>query len=98
VFVVVGELRRGGLTIGLLREDRWVGNVNVTSPGWFAAVIQVPEAGDYAAVLANNLPPMNQGVLGSLTPSWLQDSVNQFRIASAGWTVFDRPDAPKPAK
>ena len=34
-FVVEGELRESGLTIGLLRDNRWSGTLNIVTPGPF---------------------------------------------------------------
>jgi hypothetical protein len=71
--VVKGVLRRGGLTIGLLKNDRWALVRNVTTAGPFELVVPVSESGRYAPLIANCLP---------------KDSLeNDFDITSFGWTT-----------
>jgi len=69
--VVKGVLRRGGLTIGLLKNERWALVRNVTTAGPFGLVIPVREQGRYAPLVANCLPK------NSLE--------NDFDITSFGW-------------
>lgn len=89
-FVVTGELRRGGLTVGLLKDDRWAGTVNVTTPGPFVAVVEVADAGDYAPIVANyGAPGFADAYLAGLRP-WLPSFLTRasrvdFDIHSAGW-------------
>jgi hypothetical protein len=51
-----GFLKRGGLTIGLVVKDRWVEQINITTPGAFRTDIRIPSGGDVAVVVANCLP------------------------------------------
>jgi hypothetical protein len=44
-----------GVTVGLLKGDRWAGKVDLTSPGEFFAVVDPPGPGAYDVVIANNL-------------------------------------------
>lgn len=54
--IAEGELRRGGLTIGLISDGRWVVQVPVTSIGKFMLVIETPEDLPHATVaIANNI-------------------------------------------
>jgi hypothetical protein len=53
--VVIGRVDVGGVTVGLLKKDRWAGQVNVSSPGEFTAVVEAPAPGSYAIVVANNV-------------------------------------------
>ena len=53
--LVVGRLLRGGLSVGLLKDGKWAGQVNVEDSGLFTAVIQPPGPGEYEIVVANNL-------------------------------------------
>lgn len=52
-FVVEGSLDKGRLTVGLLKDNRWAGTVNVVARGPFVASVAVPEAGEYSLVVAN---------------------------------------------
>ena len=54
--VVKGSVRRGGVTVGLLKNSQWAGQVHVTTPGEFIVVIEPPGSGSYDIVVANNLP------------------------------------------
>lgn len=68
--VAEGELFDGGLTLGLLKDNQWAGQVNVTTPGKFKIVMK-PEAGDYTATLAHNVP---------------EQKFNHFKLTRLGWT------------
>ena len=56
MLVVTGSVRRGGVTVGLLKNSQWAGQVHVTTPGEFIVVIEPPGSGSYDIVVANNLP------------------------------------------
>ena len=59
-FVIAeGRIDKGGATFGLVRNDEWTTQVQVTQTGAFSVVIKVPDAGDYKVVLANNLLGMS---------------------------------------
>ena len=49
------RVRTGGVTIGLLRNNAWAGQVNLTGAGEYIAVLQPPARGVYEVVVANNL-------------------------------------------
>ena len=51
--VVEGEIAAGALSIGLLKNARWAGVVNLVSVGPFVATIAAPEAGTYQLVIAD---------------------------------------------
>jgi hypothetical protein len=53
--IVEGLISVGGLTIGLLRNDRWAEVTDVVEVGPFRLIMRAPGDGDYALVLANNL-------------------------------------------
>jgi hypothetical protein len=55
--VATGVVRRGGLTIGVLLNDKWAGQLNVDTVGPFSLALPVPRAGQYAVLVANHLPP-----------------------------------------
>jgi hypothetical protein len=71
--VVRGALRRGGLTVGLLKDDKWSVVRNITTTGPFELALEVRESGKYVPVLANCLPS-----------SSLE---NDFDITSFGWAA-----------
>lgn len=51
---VEGEIRDGGLTIGLQQDERWVHQINVDRAGRFRAVIRIDRPGRYGSILANH--------------------------------------------
>jgi hypothetical protein len=53
--VAEGVLVTGGLSVGLLKDGAWSRQLPITDAGAFRAVIEVPEDGNYAVVIANNL-------------------------------------------
>lgn len=69
--VVEGELLNGGLTVGLLQNNQWTNQSNVVVPGKFKIVLR-PEAGEYTATLAHNVPGQK---------------FNNFRLTKLGWTT-----------
>lgn len=71
-----GEVISGGFEVGLLREDRWVQQLNIDYPGRFRLAVEVPEDGVYKLVLANYLP------------RWRNTS---FRFAQVGWLMPSEP-------
>ncbi len=70
--VAKGTLRRGGLTIGLLKNEAWAQQISVRRPGTFDIALPVGP-GSYAVVVANNLP---EGTLE-----------NEFEIRQLGWAA-----------
>jgi hypothetical protein len=69
--IVDGVMRNGGLSVGLVRDDKWLIQTPVVGEGRFLAVVQVPSDGTANVVIANNLAE------GS--------SSNHFEIMRAGW-------------
>lgn len=69
--VVQGELDTGGLTIGLLSQQQWAGQVNIVEKGLFHVVLQIPEAGADTLVFANCF--------------YDASLYNHFRITRIGW-------------
>src|SRR5207253_892664 len=47
LFFAKGRVLEGGFTAGLLSDERWVGFVNVNTPGPFVAVVAVPRRGTF---------------------------------------------------
>lgn len=54
VLLVKGRVTAGGISVGLLRDEKWAGQIDVITPGEFTAVIGPPAKGAYAIVIANN--------------------------------------------
>jgi hypothetical protein len=93
--VATGELVEGGLTVGLQRDGNWVGYANVVSPGWFVATLAVPDDGEYAVVVANNVAQSTawRRLWGPLFPAF--NARNHFRLQSIGW-VAPAPESVQP--
>ena len=53
--VAAGEVRTGGLALGILKDGKPAGDVRVTAPGPFVASVSVPAAGRYAIVISNRV-------------------------------------------
>ena len=95
-FLATGRLDEGGLSIGLQRNDKWAGIVNVTEPGPFAVVL-VPGAGRYSLVVANDDTTTREQLIdryGRLAAFWkiLTGAAlpTAFEIDRAGWTSARR--------
>lgn len=54
--LVSGHVTKGGIAIGLLRDNKWVSQINVTEAGEFTVVIAPPGRGAYSILVANVLP------------------------------------------
>lgn len=54
--VVRGRVEKGGLSIGLLRDNKWTSQIDITDPGDFTVLIAPPSPGPYSLIVANNLP------------------------------------------
>ena len=70
-----GVLRHGGLTFGVLKNDRWSTLINVSAPGRFDVALPVTP-GRYSVLVANNVT--------SGTPD------NDAEITSFGWAPMER--------
>ncbi len=55
MLIVKGTVHHGGLTVGLLANDAWHVQQNVTRPGPFCLAIPVESAGTYTVIVANNV-------------------------------------------
>ena len=53
VLVVEGEVRRGGISIGFLQDNKWAGYVNVVKPGPFMALLKPPRGGRVSVIVAD---------------------------------------------
>lgn len=69
--IATGVVRRGGLTVGLLKDDKWELQFNITNRGPFNIALPVAVPGQYVGVIASNLP---------------EDSLEtDIEISSFGW-------------
>ena len=93
-FVIEGEVVRGGITVGLVRDHQWTadGNVTIAKRGRFVAVLTPRESGDYGALWENGL---SASWFLRYAPAWLVRLVarvhdfNVVRIDRAGWVRGD---------
>jgi hypothetical protein len=51
--LVQGRLDAGGLSFGVLKDQRWYRQVVVRERGEFVAVVNLPDAGTYAPLITN---------------------------------------------
>jgi hypothetical protein len=66
-FVAEGRIDKGGITFGLVRGVEWIVQLHIRQTGPFAAVIEVPEDGEYRVIMANNL--LNMSLVNRVTVS-----------------------------
>ena len=89
-FVVEGDVRRGGITVGLVRNHQWTinGHVTIDKPGHFVAVMAPVDDGEYGALCENGLrdswfleyaPRPIVGLAGRFR------DFNDVRITRIGW-------------
>jgi alpha-tubulin suppressor-like RCC1 family protein len=74
-FVAQGELRAGGVTVGLQVQEKWVFQKNIDEPGPFLIRWEPPAADAYRVVIAHYLPR--------------KDRETDVEITHLGWTVVD---------
>jgi hypothetical protein len=53
--LAAGRVERGGVSIGLLKNNKWAAQINITEPGDFTVVIAPPSSGNYSVLVANDL-------------------------------------------
>jgi hypothetical protein len=87
MFVARGEVRNGGVTIGVTQADRWYAVVNITRQGPFTVVLTMPVAGRYEVTVANCVESSLQSALGLVTNAFFQ---NHVRVSRAGWAAGPR--------
>jgi hypothetical protein len=69
--VAEGELIDVGVTLGLLKNNQWAGQANITTPGKFKIVMK-PEAGEHTATLPYNVPGQKS---------------NNFKVTKLDWSL-----------
>lgn len=68
--IASGRLIKGGLTIGVIDDDKWVKQINITEPQKFTVAIKLKK-GNYTPLIASNLPN--------------GEASNNFEIYKFGW-------------
>ena len=98
-FALAGHIHAGKISVGLLKDGRWAGLVNVVTRGPFVATIgPVEDAGDYEAVIADySEPPWASLYLpklrGFIPTYFLRPGKVKVRIATAGWSHSGQKEA-----
>ena len=69
-----GEIRRGGIALGLFRGGEFVTGIDVTDLGAFEAALQVPATGRYSVSLSNRVGG-----------GWLEDRVGDRLVRALAW-------------
>jgi hypothetical protein len=89
-FVLEGEVVRGGITIGLVRDHKWTedGHVKIVKPGRFVAVLAPSGVGDYGVLGASGF---DDSAFFRRAPGRVVQVAQRFRdfndvrISKAGW-------------
>lgn len=71
LLVARGRLERGGLVVGLLKDDTWYSQVVIDQPGEFIAVVEVDKTGVFVPMITNAIETFG-------------DRRNQFMITEVG--------------
>lgn len=74
--LVTGVLTSGGLSVGLIKNNRWIDQaVNVRRLGEFAVVIEPPTGGPYDVIIANNEPDTAKPTHATISAiAWIEPS------------------------
>lgn len=74
--LVTGRLVSGGLSVGLIKNDRWLDSaVGVRRAGEFAVVIEPPAGGPFDVIIANNEPDAAKQTRATIsTIAWIDPS------------------------
>jgi hypothetical protein len=94
-FVLEGEVKRGGIRVGLIRGDAWTdaGSLRIASAGRFAAVLSPDAAGAYGVLFENSI---DDSWFLRHAPSAIARLAGRFhrfndvRISKAGWVSRGR--------
>ena len=82
IFRTAGFLNNGGISIGIQKDEKWIEQKAIVTPGPFSVELKAG-AGAYTAVIAHNLPPG-----GKLR--------NDFVIERWGWNSAPSPSTKNP--
>jgi hypothetical protein len=93
-FVVEGEVIRGGITVGLIRNHQWTedGHLSIARQGRFVAVLAPSASGDYGVLRVNGL---SSSWFVRNAPAWLVrltarvHDFNDVRISKTGWARME---------
>jgi hypothetical protein len=91
-FVVEGEVIRGGITVGLVRNHQWTedGHLSIARQGRFVAVLAPRAPGEYGVLRVNGL---SRSWFVRTAPAWLVrltsriHDFNDVRISKTGWAL-----------
>jgi hypothetical protein len=93
-FVLEGEVVRGGITIGLVRDHKWTeeGHVTIAKAGQFLAVLAPSAPGEYGVLFASG-PADSTFLRHAPEPvvqlaGWFHD-FSDVRISKAGWSRLE---------
>ena len=80
VFLIEGELFKGGLSVGMIKDNQWASQISITGCGKFLVAIEHSQ-GLYIPTIANNVPrhPGNQFVIRRM--GWVDSSRYQPKTA-----------------
>lgn len=73
--VFEGELKTGGITIGVVKDGQWSARHSVNKPGAFHSLLKVEEPGEYTLIIANNIiagPVVNEAIVRMI--GWSEES------------------------
>jgi hypothetical protein len=89
-FVLEGEVKRGGIRVGLIRNDAWTeaGSVRIASVGRFAAVLSPDAAGAYGVLFENSIDDswfLRHAPAAIARFAGRFHVFNDVRISKAGW-------------
>lgn len=71
--LVTGRLESGGLSVGLLKDGRWLDQTGVKRLGVFAVVIEPPAEGPYDIIVANNEADTTKSTRATITSiAWIE--------------------------
>jgi hypothetical protein len=93
-FVVEGEVIRGGITVGLVRDHQWTedGHLSIAKEGPFVAVLAPSAPGDYGVLWATGLSSswfLRNAPARLVRMAARFHDFNDVRISKAGWTRLE---------
>jgi len=78
LLVARGRLERGGLAVGIIKDDKWYRQVVIDQPGEFVAAVEVDQAGVFVPMITN-----------AIESAW--DTRNRFVVTDFG--ILDPKDS-----
>lgn len=81
--VALGRLEKGGVAIGLLRDNVWAGQGVVSQPGPFAVIVPITAAGTYMPIVTNAMGDGDQHSRFVITKFGLADAATPGGVPDA---------------